>query len=81
MNFYEAILNKYISDYEIYLPIFDDDNNEDINNLNIHQDYLLKLQFLIEAIKMFGTLKMIVQIIIYRVCLMILAQVFSMMVL
>jgi len=62
MSFNEAIENKYISDYELYLPIFsnDSDNNEEINNLNIHQDYLLKLQFLIEAIKMCGNLKIIV---------------------
>ena len=63
MSFNEAISNKYISDYDIYLPIFSNDsNNEEINNLNIHQDYLLKLQFLIEAIKMHGNLKIIVYV-------------------
>jgi superfamily II DNA or RNA helicase len=62
MSFNEAITNKYISDYELYLPIFDSNTqyDEEINNLNIHQDYLLKIQFLIEAIKMCGTLKMII---------------------
>jgi predicted helicase len=62
MSFNEAINNKYISDYELYLPIFSNDSNEEINNLNIHQDYLLKLQFLIEAIKMCGNLKIIVYV-------------------
>ena len=62
MSFNEAIKNKYISDYELYLPIFGNDNNEEINNLLIHQDYLLKLQFLIEAIKMQGNLKIIVYV-------------------
>jgi len=62
MSFNEAINNKYISDYELYLPIFSNDNNEEINNLNINHDYLLKLQFLIEAIKMSGNLKVIVYV-------------------
>jgi superfamily II DNA or RNA helicase len=64
MSFNEAIENKYISDYELYLPIFSNDSisNEEINNLNILQDYLLKLQFLIEAIKMCGNLKIIVYV-------------------
>ena len=78
MSFNEAIGNKYISDYELYLPIFDSDINQEINNslnlknlvqnknnflfCNIHQDYLLKLQFLIEAIKMQGNLKVIVYV-------------------
>jgi len=61
MSFNEAITNKYISDYELYLPIF---NNEELDNeikeLNIQNDYLLKIQFLMEAIKMCGTLKMII---------------------
>ena len=60
MSFNEAITNKYISDYELYLPVFSDEQNNEINDLNIHQDYLLKLQFLIEAIKMCGTIKMII---------------------
>ena len=60
MSFNEAINNKYISDYELYLPIFESNNNDEIKKLNIHQDYLLKLQFLIEAIKICGTLKMII---------------------
>ena len=63
MSFNEAINNKYISDYELYLPIFSNESNEEINNLNIHEDYLLKLQFLIEAIKMCGNLKIIVYVI------------------
>ena len=62
MSFNEAINNKYISDYELYLPIFSNDSNEEINNLLIHEDYLLKLQFLIEAIKMQGNLKIIVYV-------------------
>jgi superfamily II DNA or RNA helicase len=61
MTFNEAITNKYISDYQLYLPVF---NNEELDNeikeLNILNDYLLKIQFLIEAIKSSGTLKMIV---------------------
>jgi superfamily II DNA or RNA helicase len=68
MSFNEAINNKYISDYELYLPIFSNDSqsNEDINNLNIHQDYLLKLQFLIEAIKMCSNLKIIVYVLTHK---------------
>jgi len=62
MSFNEAIDNKYISDYELYLPIFGNDSIEEINNLNIHENYLLKLQFLIEAIKMQGNLKVIVYV-------------------
>jgi superfamily II DNA or RNA helicase len=63
MSFNEAISNKYISDYDIYLPIFNNEElDEEINNLHIHQDYLLKLQFLIEAIKMHGNLKIIVYV-------------------
>jgi len=62
MSFNEAIENKYISDYELYLPIFGNDSIDEINNCNIHQDYLLKLQFLIEAIKMQGNLKIIVYV-------------------
>jgi superfamily II DNA or RNA helicase len=64
MSFNEAIDNKYISDYELYLPIFsnDSESNLEINNLNIHENYLLKLQFLIEALKMQGNLKVIVYI-------------------
>ena len=62
MSFNEAIKNKYISDYELYLPIFNCDDNLEINNLNIHHDYLLKLQFLIEAIKLTGNLKIIVYV-------------------
>jgi len=62
MSFNEAITNKYISDYEIYLPIFgnEDKNLEYIGN--IHEDYLLKLQFLIEAIKISSNLKIIVYV-------------------
>ena len=62
MSFNEAITNKYISDYEIYLPIFsnEDENLEYIGN--IHEDYLLKLQFLIEAIKVSSNLKVIVYV-------------------
>ena len=62
MSFNEAINNKYISDYELYLPIFNYEDNLEINNLNIHHDYLLKLQFLIEAIKLSGNLKIIVYV-------------------
>jgi superfamily II DNA or RNA helicase len=60
MSFNEAITNKYISDYKLYLPIFSNENNQEINKLYINKDYILKLQFLIEAIKMLGTLKMII---------------------
>jgi hypothetical protein len=50
MIFNEAITNNYISDYEIYLPIFNNEELDDeIKELNINNDYLLKLQFLIEA--------------------------------
>ena len=61
MSFNDAINNKYISNYELYLPIFSDsETNEEIKVLNIDNNLLLKLQFLIEAIKMTGTLKMII---------------------
>ena len=61
MSFNEAIDKKYISDYELYLPIFDtEDNIEEIKNLNIHEDYLQKVLFLIEGIKKFGYLKVVV---------------------
>jgi superfamily II DNA or RNA helicase len=62
MSFNEAIKNKYISDYELYLPIFSYEINEEINKLNINADYLLKIQFLIEAVKICGTLKMIIYV-------------------
>jgi len=62
MSFNHAIEQKYIADYKIYLPIFANEQNNEINKLNINKDYLLKLQFLIEAIKVCGTLKMIVYV-------------------
>ena len=66
MSFSEAINNKYISDYEIYMPIFDENLNKvDIEkeiNENIDEEYLLKITFFIEAIKKFGNLKTIVYV-------------------
>jgi superfamily II DNA or RNA helicase len=62
MSFNEAIENKYICDYKIYLPIFTNENPNLEYIGNIHEDYLLKLQFLIEAIKMCGNLKIIVYV-------------------
>ena len=62
MSFNEAINEKYISDYEVYLPIFELKENEEIKSLNIHNDYLQKIQFLIEGIKMCGNLKIIVYV-------------------
>ena len=66
MNFCEAINNKYISNYEIYMPIFDEsldkmDIEKEINE-NIDEEYLLKITFFIEAIKKFGNLKTIVYV-------------------
>ena len=63
MSFNEAIDKRYISDYEVYLPIFEiEENIMNINELNIHKDYLQKVLFLVETIKMFGLLKVIVYV-------------------
>jgi hypothetical protein len=63
MSFNEAIDKKYISNYELYLPVFESSQiNEEIDILAINNNILLKLQFLIEAIKMCGTLKMIIYV-------------------
>ena len=63
MSFNEAIEKKYICDYELYLPVFELNNyGNDIRELDIHKDYLQKILFLIEAIKMFGVIKVIVYV-------------------
>ncbi len=71
MSFDDAIENRYITDYNIYLPLLEDDSKDELNNviddikdetkLNLNEIELCKkVCFLFEAIKQHGTLKSII---------------------
>jgi len=63
MTFNYAIINNYISDYELYLPIHEEDNyNKLLEKININYDSLLikKVLYYFECIKILGKLKTII---------------------
>lgn len=63
MDFKHAIENKYICDYNIYLPILEDDSLEELNEIleNFDENEMnKKCCYLFECIKKFGTLKCII---------------------
>ena len=64
MNFCDAINNNYISNYEIYLPIHEEDNYNKLLNqikINNYDDLLIKkVLYYFESIKILGKLKTII---------------------
>lgn len=63
MDFKHAIENKYICDYNIYLPILEDDSLNELNEIleNFDENEMnKKCCYLFECIKKFGTLKCII---------------------
>ena len=63
MDFKHAIENKYICDYNIYLPILEDDSLNELNEIleNFDENEInKKCCYLFECIKKFGTLKCII---------------------
>lgn len=63
MDFKHAIENKYICDYNIYLPILEDDSLNELNEIlkNFKDNEMnKKCCYLFECIKKFGTLKCII---------------------
>jgi phage anti-repressor protein len=64
MDFNYAITNNYISNYEIYLPIYDEDNYNKLLKLiqiNNYEDLLIKkVLYYFESIKILGKLKTII---------------------
>ena len=63
MTFNYAIINNYISDYELYLPIHEEDNyNKLLEKININYESLLikKVLYYFECIKILGKLKTII---------------------
>lgn len=65
MDFKHAIENKYICDYNIYLPILEDESLDELNEIleNFDENEMnKKCCYLFECVKKFGTLKCIVYI-------------------
>ena len=64
MDFNYAITNNYISNYEIYLPVYDEDNYNELLKLiqiNNYEDLLIKkVLYYFESIKILGKLKTII---------------------